>query len=514
MRPSAASKGSYRSPLFNAQVAPRMFIVTRPLPDNTWPRSATISVAHSQERRERERTGRSSAKPVRRHAPTPTRRYVSSCTVILAWLLLLSRPADAQSAVEPTVIAPPLNVQSSSNPSVHAIESSNLDADFSPGERTTNAPAELDEIYATHDGYLNSTGIDEPLDLLSNPLVKLFQAAGLRFGAANTMLSMEPIGGQSSQSGTAYDIDVISSWTLIGRGSEDTGRLVTTFEYRERIGDQPPSALGAQMGTLVAPASAFNNRREVVRDLYWIQRLFNGRLRILIGRADPSDYVGAIWLANVNNSFVNRSFAANPAVPFPGHGPMLGFSIRPTDLFYVTAGASNAYSRTTLVEINSLFNEWDLFEFGEVGYTPIFAGLGEGRYSVGLWHMDARKNLGLPEDEGVTVIFNQNLGDRLQMFARYAYSDGTLTNVRQIAQAGLGLSGLIGRKDDLTGAAFSVNMPRSSNSRTETVLEVFHRFQVSNHNQFSLGLQLIANPGNATDNEAAGVFYARWRISF
>src|ERR1700722_15702222 len=178
MRPSAASKGSYRLPLFNAQVAPRMFIITRPLPHNTWPRSTTISVAHSQERRERERTRRSPAKPVRRQAPTPTRRYISSCTVLLAWLLLLSRPADAQSAVKPTVNAPPLNVQSSSNPSVHTIESSNLDADFSPGERTTNAPAELDEIYATHDGYLNSTGIDEPLDFLSNLLVKLYKAGG------------------------------------------------------------------------------------------------------------------------------------------------------------------------------------------------------------------------------------------------------------------------------------------------------------------------------------------------
>jgi triphosphoribosyl-dephospho-CoA synthetase len=48
----------------------------------------------------------------------------------------------------------------------------------------------------------------------------------------------------------------------------------------------------------------------------------------------------------------------------------------------------------------------------------------------------------------------------------------------------------------------------------ETVLEVSLRFKVSNYNQFSLGLQLIANPGSATDNEAAGVFYARWRISF
>jgi porin len=435
-------------------------------------------------------------------------------TVIVAYLLLAGRPASAQSATKPAATALPLNIQSSSNPSMHTIESSNLDADFSPGEKTTNAPAELDEINALHDGYLNSTGIDGPLDLLTNPLRSLYEATGLRLGAANTMLFMDPIGGQSSKYGAAYDLDVISSWTLIGRGTEDTGRLVATFEYRERIGDQPPSALGAQMGTLVAPTAAFNDRRAVVRDLYWVQRLFDARLRILIGRADPSDYVGAIWLGNVNNSFVNRSFSANPAIPFPGHGPMLGFSIRPTDLFYATAGASNAYSRTTLVEINSLFDEWDLFEFGEIGYTPTFAGLGEGRYSVGLWHMDARKKLALPEDEGMTVILNQNLGDTFQVFARYAYSNGTLTNVRQIAQAGLGISGLLGRKDDLTGAAFSVNIPRSSASRTETVLEVFHRFQVSNHNQFSLGLQLIANPGNATENETAGVFYARWRTSF
>jgi porin len=144
----------------------------------------------------------------------------------------------------------------------------------------------------------------------------------------------------------------------------------------------------------------------------------------------PPTNVGATWLQNVNNSFVNRSLSANPAVPFPDHGPMLGVSIRPTDLFYVTAGASNAYSQTIRAEIDSLFSRWNIFAFGEVGFTPTFKGLGEGRYSVGLWHMDARANLGLPEDYGMTVILDQNIGDKLQVFARYAYSDGTLTKVR------------------------------------------------------------------------------------
>jgi hypothetical protein len=216
----------------------------------------------------------------------------------------------------------------------------------------------------------------------------------------------------------------------------------------------------------------------------------------------------------VNNSFVNRNFSANPAVPFPGHGPMLGISLRPTDQFYLTAGASNAYSNTIRDEFDTLFNEWDIFSFAEAGYTPTFKNLGAGRYAFGIWHMDARSKFSLPEDYGFTFIVDQNLTKNLQIFARYCYSDGELTNIRQAAQVGLGLSGLLGRKDDLTGAAFALTVPRSDASRNETVLEVFHRFQVSQNTQLSVGIQLIANPGNAPDNDTAGAFYARLRTSF
>ena len=93
-------------------------------------------------------------------------------TVIIACLLLTPCPGNAQSAsaIKPAVTAMPLNFQLSTGPSMHTIESSNLDDDFSPGEATTNAPAELDEIYAPHKSYLGFTGIDRPLNLLANPL--------------------------------------------------------------------------------------------------------------------------------------------------------------------------------------------------------------------------------------------------------------------------------------------------------------------------------------------------------
>jgi len=391
--------------------------------------------------------------------------------------------------------------------SVRTIETSNFDADLSPGESTTNVPAELDEIYGDNVGYFDGVEVRRPLD-------DLYRRTGLRVGAAYTMLYLQPMGGRSSEYGAAGDFDLLASWEFVGRGTADTGRLVMSAEYRFAMGAQPPSAVGAQMGTLIPPTAAFNDRGFVVRDFYWVQRMFDGRFRLLIGRTDAADFIGSHWLQNVNNAFVNRHFSANPTLPTSEHGPAIGLSFRPNDAVYLTAGVSNAYSRTIRGGVDSLVNEWDFFSFGEVGYTPTFESLGVGRYALGLWHIDSRDLINAPSSYGVTAVIDQNLGDRLQVFARYAYSEASLTNVRHLAQSGIGLSALLGRSDDLTGLAFSLAVPGSSETPPETVLETFHRFQVTQNAQFSLGFQLIANPANAYEDGAAGVFYMRLRTSF
>ena len=182
-----------------------------------------------------------------------------ACFFSLAGLLVLStNPLSAGPSANQAV--PVENSPVAIQPTIHTIESSSFDADFSPGEATTNTPAELDEIYAPNEGYLDSLGVNRPLDLLKTPLDSLYEKTGLRVGVANTMLFMQPMGGQSSRYGAAGDLDLMSSWKLIGRGTKDTGRFVFTGEYRYQIGDQPPSRIGGQMGTLVAPTNAFNDR--------------------------------------------------------------------------------------------------------------------------------------------------------------------------------------------------------------------------------------------------------------
>lgn len=388
------------------------------------------------------------------------------------------------------------------------------DVEFSPGEASTAPEEELDEIYRRQPGYLDPLGFERPLDWMSDGLNKFYQDTGFRLGVAHTMLFGQPTGGLSDHSGLAGDLDIMSSWTLLGRGTEDTGRLVATVEYRYELGGQTPSVIGGQNGTLINTVNTFNDRGGVVRDVYWIQRLFDAKLRILIGRADISDYVGAHLMQNVNNSFVSRHFSANPAVPFPGHGPMAGFSLRPTDQCYITAGTANAYSNTRTAGFDSLTDEWELFTYAEIGYTPTLEGLGAGRYSLGFWNMDSRSADRLPSDQGITVIADQRLSENMQVFARYAYSDATLTNVRQLVQAGVGMNGLLGRDEDLTGLAVSFAQPQRSASQNEKVIDVFHRFQATRHSQLSLGAQLIIDPGNAPTEDAMGFFYARLRTSF
>src|SRR5215472_16535976 len=82
---------------------------------------------------------------------------IGACLVIAAW------PVNAQSHSTRAVTVQPVNVQSYTSPSMHTIESSNLDADFSPGEATTTTPPELDEIHAPHESYLGASGVDRPL---------------------------------------------------------------------------------------------------------------------------------------------------------------------------------------------------------------------------------------------------------------------------------------------------------------------------------------------------------------
>jgi hypothetical protein len=416
--------------------------------------------------------------------------------------------------------------QSTTTPIPYYLGAPEIDIGWTPGESPASTPQEAEDISTSRKGRISLGPVQQPLIFLSKRTDALDNATGLRLAVAYTMPFMQATGSPGDRYGGAGDLRFIATWTLVGRDtgngrdSKNNGQLIVAGNYRFNIGSQPPSALRGAVGTLIGISSGFNDRGWALEQAYYAQRVLDGRLRFIIGRADPGFFVGTHWLQSVDTSFMNRHFSGHPSMVAPGDGPLAGFSIRPGSgkLFYVTGATSNAYGETTKIELGSLFNHWELFTFGEVGITPTYK-TGRARYSVGVWHMAERHRDNLPADTGVTVSVNQSFGDKLTCFARYGYAGATLdqpgSDVHHLAQAGLGERGLFsGNMDDLAGIAFSVAIPGNNALRNEKVLEAFYRKQLTSHTQLSLGAQAIFDPGRAATADSVVVFYVRLRTTF
>lgn len=385
--------------------------------------------------------------------------------------------------------------------------------EFSAGGGGTGALDEFEEIHEPDVAVTDTAGFDSPLNAFQAGASALNDRIGLRLASAYTALGAWSVGTGGDPSGSSFDFDLMSSWTLAGRGTPDTGTLVVTGEYRDSIVGDPASSLGGKLGTLINPVNAFNDRRWVLRDAFWVQRYAGDTVRLLIGRAATDDYIGLQPMQNTNALFVSRHFSANPTVPFPGHGPTIGVSFRPGD-YYLTTGVASAYGATTESGWDTI-DDGDYFYSAEAGYTPEVAGLGRGRYSVMAWYIDARdQDVNTPSDHGFTLVAGQSLNERFQVWGRYAHADATTTNVRQLIQGGVGYTGLLGSPSNMTGAALSLAKPRSDASRDETAFEVFQRLQVTSFTHVTAGAQLILDPGNNPDDDLLAVFYARVRIAF
>jgi hypothetical protein len=348
-------------------------------------------------------------------------------------------------------------------------------------EPPDSTEAELDELYEPHVGIIRIPLLDDIGEFFRTGGERLEDATGLRLGFAYTMVFLQASAGPGDRSGASGDIDFLGDWTFLGRGTSDTGRLIFSAEYRFRAGSQPASAVGPEIGVISAPIGGFNDRGWAWRDLHYQQRLLDDHLRLLLGRADPSEIVGSYRMQSINNSFMNRAFSANAPIPFPGHGITASVTARPSDDFYATIGASNGYGRTTLITIDQLFEEWDLFYFAEAGYTPDIHGTLSGRYAVTLWYMDSRPELSLPSDRGISLIAEQDL---------------------------------LGSPDNLAGLAFGFIDPRNEDLRDEKVIELFQRFQLTRHSELTLDGQFIIDPASASGDDALFVFGVRYRLAF
>lgn len=385
------------------------------------------------------------------------------------------------------------------------------DTGYTPGESPTYPTLEIEEIETQGTGLLDLRDLERPLAWARRQRDRLYNQTGLRFAVFYTAIFQQATDGPGYLTGASGDLDLLASWTFVGRGTENFGQIVFDAEYRHAIGYEPASALRTGIGSLQGTTNGFNDREWVIRNFHYVQRVFDGRLRFLIGRADPSDFAGAHAMQNLNTMFSNRAFSSASTVPFPGHGFSGGVSMRPVPWFYATVGATNAYGNSFTNDLPVL-TYTDFFSFVETGFTPEIPHLGNGRYRFFLWNMDARDGLGIPQDSGYSIIIDQELGRHFQVFFRHGYADEAITGIRRSTEAGVGYRDFLNVAGNLAGLAFAWSEPASGRP-PEKILEGFVRLQLTSVVQATVGVQGIFAPPNSPDN-ATTVFTGRVRVAF
>jgi porin len=304
------------------------------------------------------------------------------------------------------------------------------------------------------------------------------------------------------------------SWELANRDGQNSGSLVWKMEHRHRTGDIPPQSLAGELGYAGLIAPPFSNEKFRFTNLYWRQRLNQGRSTLIAGFLDATDYLDVYALASPWTGFSNFAFSTGTqTIPLPNDATLgVAFGTMLTQETFLIAGLTDTNADPTDLgeTVESFFEDNEYFTSVEFGRTSSQERIYLDNMHVTVWHVDKREAAGTPSGWGANFSWNTWLGDKWMPFIRAGYADegGSLLELAISAGAGyqtsdgnvLGFAGHWGRpNEDTYGASL----------RDQYVGEVYFRWKIGDHFEVTPNLQLLVNPALNPVEDTIWVFGLR-----
>jgi porin len=269
-------------------------------------------------------------------------------------------------------------------------------------------------------------------------------------------------------------------------------------------------------GSLTDPSDVTTPDRTEVSELWYEQTLWDGKLRVKVGKVDA---VTEFTHIKTSEEFRNDSFEHDPTIiGLPTHpDPAVSINVfaYPTEHLYAGFGlydGSTAAGRPTGPRGLTLFDRApQLFLIGEVGGTWDLGGGRDGKLGLGVWHLTKR----VPRFDGrfesavaggylfVEQTFwrpSAEAGDErgIGVFAQYGVTDPAVSVAAQHVGGGVAWKGPIaGREDDAAGVGLTwIELARDAAlpHGQEWVGETFYRVQVTKFLSVKPDLQYLHDP--------------------
>jgi len=264
---------------------------------------------------------------------------------------------------------------------------------------------------------------------------------GFSFGFDyNTLLqyATESLGADTAAGGV---FRAFGQWTLVGRGTENTGTLVYKVENRHRLGtDIAPQDLGFETGYAGLTAVPFSDIGWALTNLFWNQHFLENRVGFVTGVVDSTDYVDVYGLVSPWTDFSNLAFSTDPTIPAPNQGLGAAARFMATENYYVIAGIADANGDPTDPgnSFDSFFNDAEFFTHLEVGWAASFEkGLSDNIHLTA-WHVDKRNKAQVPDGWGLAFSFSRLFAERWLPFVRAGYAEDGGALWERSFSAGLG----------------------------------------------------------------------------
>jgi len=336
---------------------------------------------------------------------------------------------------------------------------------------------------------------------------------GLQLGAAYTALfqgaSDSPVGAEDEAASGI--IRVFGKWTLLGRDTQNSGKLVFSADNRHRLGTAiAPAGLGFEVGYFGIPGTLFSDVDSVLVDLNWQQTLNNGQSGIVAGRFDPNDFMDVLGYANPWTTFQNLTILFNPSIAL--HDASMGAALGHyfNDQWFGLATVDDANG--TVSDIGFFEDGSEFYKQAEIGWTPSKDQRYFRNVHVTGWHTDDRENADVEESWGFTAAANWTSDDKTWMpFVRAGWSDGSSPLMN--ASATIGLIHFVAERSDLVGLAANWGEPSDNSLRDQYTGELFYRVQLAQNLAVTPSAQLLIDPALNTEDDEIWIGSVRARLT-
>ena len=337
-----------------------------------------------------------------------------------------------------------------------------------------------------------------------------FDYTGLYQGAS------ESAGSEDDAAGGIFRF--FGSWTVLNRGGGSPGSIVYKVENRHRLGSGiAPQGLGFEIGYAGLTAAPFSDIDLALTNLYWQQKLNDGRVAFNLGVVDATDYVNVYGMVNPWTSFSNLAFLTDATIPAPNQGLGAVLGLMATDNIYIVAGLADTNGDPTSPEdfFSSFFDDAEYFKHIEVGWTPSQDRIYLDNVHLTYWHADERGAAGVPDGWGVGFSATKFIDDTWMPFLRAGYAeDGGALWERSL---GIGLGRYLSGRKDLAGIGLNWSRPSETGVGPglddQYTIEAFYRLQLSQNFAITPDVQLLIDPALNPQEDRLWVLGLRGRLT-